>query len=502
MKVCLVSINAKSFTLPPYGVWVLKAYLDKYTPENNLEVDTEVFSFSTDTPLDIIQNTLISANPDIVGLSHYIWNDSQTISLLEHLKTSLKNDTKLIIGGPHADRSDERLIKFLEKGYLDAIIIGEGEKPIFHIVDSVFKGKDITPIDGIVCRSDSIFNNYTPQIHRLKQDINFLPNPYQISNELLEKSMISGSIQYETSRGCPFSCTFCDQGHKAYRSLTMDRIKSDLAFFATCKPKHIDFLDGTFNLSPKRTIELLNYLISINESTGCTFHAEIKPELLTSDEIKLMNKANFTSVELGLQSIHSPTLKTIKRRNNWDKLEKAVDDLLEEGIDVIVNTIIGLPGESLQLWYESLDYCFNLGRVRILSNVLKILPNTVLSQQVEEFGFEYQRENFNAVESTKALSKEDLHQAIIINKLVNMFWNQVDKPISIQMLTKYIYQNKFHKLLEDISNLLLSKPTLLKSSDFYEDILTIINDKSTISRKIKLQIEMQIKEDFAERVSV
>ncbi|MCG3055942.1 radical SAM protein, partial [Escherichia coli] len=118
----------------------------------------------------------------------------------------------------------------------------------------------------------------------------------------------------------------------------MERVKLDLSFFAAHKPKHIDFLDGTFNLSPKRTIELLNYLIEINESTGCTFHAEIKPELLTSEEIKLMKKANFTSVELGLQSIHTSTLKAIKRRNVWEKLEKSVENLLNEGIDVIVNT--------------------------------------------------------------------------------------------------------------------------------------------------------------------
>ncbi len=502
MKVCLISINAKSFSLPPYGVWVLKAYLDKYSPEKDLEIDTEILSFSSDTPMETIENAIANANPDLVGLSHYIWNDSQTINLLKQLHKVIKTDTKVIIGGPHADRTDERLIAYLERGLLDAIVIGEGEKPLFHIVECISKGEEITPIDGIVCREEKGLNSYKPQVHLLKQDINFLPNPYQISDELLESSITSGSIQYETSRGCPFSCTFCDQGHKAYRSLTMERVKLDLSFFAAHKPKHIDFLDGTFNLSPKRTIELLNYLIEINESTGCTFHAEIKPELLTSEEIKLMKKANFTSVELGLQSIHTSTLKAIKRRNVWEKLEKSVENLLNEGIDVIVNTIIGLPGETLQLWYESLDYCFNLGRVRVLSNVLKILPNTVMSQQVEEFGFEYRRENFNAIESTNALSKEDLHKAIVINKLVNMFWNQANKPISIQLLTHHIYKDKFHKLLEDISDLLLTEPQLLQVKDFHMEVLNRILDNSAVEEEKKFQIKVQIQKDFIQEVAV
>ncbi|OOQ93155.1 B12-binding domain-containing radical SAM protein [Bacillus cereus] len=495
MKVSIVSINAKGFTLPPYGAWVLKAYLDEYSSEFG-EVETEVLSFSYDVSITEIAQNIVKSNPDLLGFSHYIWNDSKTIKLLNFIKEELGLEKHIIVGGPHADRSDERLMNFLEKKKIDAIIIGEGEKPLYHITKCIYDKEVITPIEGIVCRHEGGINTYKPQVHIAKDDINYLPNPYIVCKELFDLSLKSGSIQYEGSRGCPFSCTFCDQGHKAYRKLTIERIKTDLDFFSQYNPNHIDFLDGTFNLTVKRTIELLNYLIDLNKRIGTTYHAEIKPELLTREEIILMKKANFRSVELGLQTIHKDTLLRIKRRNNYSKLEEAVQFLIDNDIEPIINTIIGLPGEGLELWYESLDYCFSLGRVKILSNVLKILPNTVMADEIDIYGFNFNRENFNAIESTNTLSFVELNKAIVVNKLVNMFWNKMNKPVSIQYLTNEIYSGKFHKLMEDIANRIIQHPTITSDINFKLHILEDLLESSLLDCNKKNIIRSKLKEEF------
>ncbi|QWU16166.1 Radical SAM superfamily enzyme YgiQ, UPF0313 family [Paenibacillus sophorae] len=453
MRICLFTINAKDFNLPPYGIWTIKTYLDYYKENYSLNIDVKIFSFNHESDPETILNTIENYNPDLIGASHYIWNDESILNIIRDLKMKMTN-ARIVIGGPHSDYKNQRLNDLLLTGILDAIVVGEGEEPFLKIVQSIISYGSIKPTNGVVCIEDGKVSSFIPQVVK-KGEIDYLPNPYIVSKEVLEESLINGSIQYETSRGCPFNCSFCDQGHKSYRSLSMSRIKDDLDFFAKYRPKHIDFLDGTFNLSPLRTIEVLEHLISLD--LDWTIHAEIKPENLSFEEILLMKKANFKSVELGLQSIHLGTLKLIKRRNDYKKIEETVTNLNSFGINVTVNTIIGLPDETLENWFETLDYCFNIGKVQIVSNLLKLLPNTILFDQIERFQYEYRIDNFNSIIKSKHFSEQDIKYALIINRIVDLFWNKNNMPDYIKNIVQNLYSNKFHLLLIDISNILLDK---------------------------------------------
>ncbi|TGV31337.1 B12-binding domain-containing radical SAM protein [Mesorhizobium sp. M00.F.Ca.ET.186.01.1.1] len=498
MRVCLFTINAKGFELPPFALWVLKAYIHQYGPENNVNADISVLSFPEEMPVETIIDRISLEKPDVIGASHYIWNDEKMMSILPVLKEAVGNSV-VIAGGPQVDATDTRLISLLENGSMDALVIGEGEQPLLHALRCIAEGSEIKPVEGLVCKEGNRINPLVPQLLLKGTSIDYLPNPYRVIPELMHRSLEAGSIQYETSRGCPFSCTFCDQGHKAYRSLSMERIKDDLAFVSKFNPKHIDFLDGTFNLNPKRTIEILNYLIDLN--VDWTFHAEIKPENLTDEEIRLMAKANFRTVELGLQTIHANTLKAIKRQNRWDALERTVKSLNEAGIEIVVNTIIGLPGETLTDWYETLDYCFGLGRVRILSNTLKILPNTIMATQIEDYGFIYDKENFNAITSTKTLSSLDLKMAQTINALVHLFWNEADMPVSVRLITEQVFKGKFHRLLVNICTLMLEHPQLLSTPNYKATLLNrLLIDIETDYIDLQ-QIKHQINKDFVNGVN-
>ncbi|MED1625117.1 B12-binding domain-containing radical SAM protein [Bacillus pseudomycoides] len=494
MKICLFNIKAKDFSLPPYGIWVLKSYLDFYSEANGLNIDVKCLTFEHNTPYKDIYHELVSERPDLIGVSHYIWNDSSTMNILNKLKTDIFYPVNIIVGGPHVSVADKRLVSLLEQQKIDAMIIGEGEIPLLHIVNCLHSQEDISPIPGILCESN-IREGYVPQFFKTNENINYLPNPYLNEKELLNESVNVGVIQYETSRGCPFTCTFCDQGHKPYRSLTIERIKEDLTYFSTKGIKHISFLDSTFNLSPKRTVEILKNLIHLNKEW--TFHAEIKPENLTSTEIDLMAQANCYSVELGLQSVNEPTLKFIKRRNNWKRIEDNVTQLLNKNINVIVNTIIGLPGEGIKEWFATLDYCFNLGRIKIYSNILKILPNTDMFEQIEEFEFNFNVEKFNAIESTKTFTKEQIKKAITINKLVNLFWNDVNTPNSIVEIVQKGYEGKFHRFLESLYFYLINNPNLLNENFRVNTLKKIIEDK-----KLEEELVYKVNNDFEVRVGI
>lgn len=486
MKICLFTINAKNFTLPPYGIWVLKAYIEKYAPVLGIDVEVHIQVFDSETSIDEIANTISILNPTVVGGSHYIWNDNKMLAVLPKLREKLSN-THILLGGPHTEIKDERLIRLMKEKVVDGFIIGEGEIPLLNVINDIYKHGEIFPTQGLYCMKEEEFIRFSPLILPSGKHINFLPNPYEVLDDLTEVSLLNGSIQYETSRGCPFSCTFCDQGHKRYRSLTMDRIKKDLKLFSTWNVGHIDFLDGTFNLNPKRTIEILEYLIELNQDW--TFHAEIKPELLTEKEIELMKQANFKTVELGLQSIHSDTLKVVKRRNNWNKLEQTVEILLRHDVEVVINTIIGLPNETLNNWYESLNYCFNLGNVIILSNILKILPNTEMSEQTDLYGFKYDINNFNAITETNTFSQEDIKMAVLVNRLVNIYWNNAGRPKSIRQIVSEYYRNNFHEFLEELALFILNLNQVnFKDIYFKKNILKSFSEEKQFNQRILDQI--------------
>ncbi|WP_431090301.1 B12-binding domain-containing radical SAM protein [Paenibacillus sp. 8b26] len=496
MKLCLLTINAEGFDLPPYGIWILKAFINKYASVNSINVDVIVSSFNYQTSNETVVDYLNNINCDVIGFSMYIWNHIQIKELIHELKSKQQFfNTKLVLGGPHVSFDNKELKELVENNILDALVVGEGEKPLLHILKCLSMNQNITAYKGVYTlykehpelSSDLI-------IYDDNENINYLPNPYIELPELMDESLEKESIQYETSRGCPFNCTFCDQGHKPYKSITMERIESDLKFFADKNTKHTSFLDGTFNLSNKRTIKLLNLLTTYSRSW--TFHAEIKPENLKLEEIQLMAQANCLSVELGLQSAHEKTLRLIKRRNNWSKIEQNVKYLIDYNIEVNVNTIIGLPEESLNDWYETLDYCFNLGNVKILSNVLKILPNTVMAEQIKQFGFDFDSTNYT-IRKTNTFKKEEIEIATVINRLVDLFWNRTGTPSIIRTITKELFNGRFSLFLEELFYFLLKKPTLLEQQSYFYDSIYSFTQSLGIQTELKKIINNQLEKDYS-----
>jgi radical SAM superfamily enzyme YgiQ (UPF0313 family) len=441
MRVLLFSINATSFNFPPYGSWCLKAFLR----HNENEIKTsdalivDVISFTTDDALDEIATVVASYKPDLIGASHYIWNDAALISLLPILRRAVGSDPCIIVGGPHCEVSDPRLMRALHDCDVDALVVGEGEQPLLEISKRVSANSSLSEIPGVLTRSATAgYSSYQPQSYG-RGDLDYLPFPYATLPEFAELSLKAGSFQIETSRGCPYKCTFCDQGHKFYRTYSKDRLVADLSLVAAHRPKHIDFLDGTFNLSSKRITLILSTLLE-NGFEG-SIHAEVKPDTLTEPDVTLMKRARFRSVELGFQSTHEDTLATVKRGMKRERIEASVRLLKEHSIDVYINTIIGLPGETVSMWFDSIDYCYRLGDINIESNLLKILPNTEMFEEADALGLAYSRNDLNALISTRTMSANDIRLARSVNRLISLLWNKREDKSALRRIIQDFYSD-------------------------------------------------------------
>ncbi|WP_433714033.1 B12-binding domain-containing radical SAM protein [Nocardia sp. CA-084685] len=474
-----MSVNARNFHLPPYGVWALKAFVDHYSDEHGLEVEVKVISLSAEISVDNILECLRVESPNLIGLSHYIWNDGVTLALAGVLKSELP-EAAVIMGGPHTDSNDMRLTGLVSAGKVDALVIGEGERPLLAILEDLSRGQDIQPSTGVYCMPHAAGQvKLQRQIFTPRDSLDYLPNPYLVCPELLEQSIAAGSVQYQTSRGCPFSCTFCDQGHQAYRTLSDERIRKDIELFASRATSHIDFLDGTFNLKPSRTEFVLEKLISAEQPW--TFHAEIKPDHLTDPEMDLLTIAGCESVELGLQTIHQSTQRAIKRRNNLEKFRSVVESLLRRDIQVVVDTIVALPNETLSDWLETVDFCSSLGDVVIQSNLLKLLPNTVLLAQQQEFGYSYDLDLYNAVTESNRMNGDDIRTAVVLTKLIDIYWNS-----QLRARTRRIMEERFEGRLSGVLRTVLEaisdSPGLVAGGNFVDESFRLLESPATVAR--------------------
>jgi len=199
----------------------------------------------------------------------------------------------------------------------------------------------------------------------------------------------------------------------------LDTVQSELIELVSNGARKVIFLDPTFNFHRTRTEQLLKFIT--NNLPGLSIHAEIKAELLIETEMDLLAAIPNTSVEIGLQSSNKRTLQKIKRSINIDRLRVSVKALSSRGINIIVNTIYGLPDECFDDWCRSLDFAYSLGEnVIVTANHLRILPNTEMDYEKEKYGFLVDLEDGCRVLSTKSMTSNEIALAEKMSHVLNL----------------------------------------------------------------------------------
>ncbi len=358
-KILLTAINAR-FSHSNLALMYLRGAAE------GLPFEVEIAEYTIKRPVEEIAHDISVREPHAVALSVYIWNSSMIKKLAPIIK-SMMPESLIIMGGPEVSFNPEKWLS--EVSSIDFIVTGPGEAPFRRLLES-----DLRHGDRIISGGSGHFSQI-PFPYR-KADFDRLRGRY---------------IYYESSRGCPFRCSYCLSSRQEHRleSRSIEDVKRELDFMASQGPRYIKFVDRTFNCDRRRSREIWRYIIESFSGMETCFHFEVFPALLEDEDFRILAavRPGLMQFEMGIQSIHEKTLSAVNRNGSWPAIRRNIQRLLSEThIHAHVDLIAGLPFEDIQGVAESFNEIYLLSAHHFQMGFLKVLPGTEMSQKRDEFG--------------------------------------------------------------------------------------------------------------------
>ncbi len=452
---------------------------------NDKRVQFKEFTIN-EKPYDIM-SSIYELGCDAVLFSCYIWNIECVLEVAELLK-SVSPHTQIILGGPEVSYNSVEVLKKYD--FVDAIMRGESEETFKEYLVS---GIDI---DGVTLRkNECIVENDDREVI---EDISVLPFPYSDADLEENKNKL---IYYESSRGCPFRCSYClsSISHKL-RLKDIEIVKNELFQFIHHNVKIVKFVDRTFNADKKRTVELLEFLIENAQDT--TFHFEVAADIIDDEILSVLERApkGLFQFEIGVQSTNECTISSIDRKTDFNKLTKVVKKIKSMGnIHIHLDLIAGLPYEDINSFKKSFDDVFMLSPHMLQLGFLKLLHGTKIRGQKDEFDYKFTSKPPYEILSNKFLSFDDIKLLKGIDLVVDKFYNSGDFENSLKYLMRdynspfefFVSLYEFYKA-EGYEKVGVSKQTLYdilyffnKEDQLFCDILKydfLLNNKPRIMR--------------------
>ena len=409
MKIALISLNAK---------YIHTNLAIRYLAECVREAHhTEVFDFTIhDQPLKMAEE-VYTYQPDLIGLSVYLWNRDETIRLAKILKRVLP-ETFLLLGGPEVMADPEDFMGKCEE--IDAVVQGEGEAPFLELVTALTKKTGIETVANLTWREGLMIhrNGQKPPLARMDD----VPFPYDNEKEWNPNKI----YYYESSRGCPFACSFCMSSlDRAVRSLSWERVKSDLNRMLTANIGLVKFVDRTFNWDRQRALDIWRYLIE-HYNAEMVFHFEIAADLLDPETIQWLAHvpSGYFQFEIGVQSTNKCTLQAVDRQTDLAKLFANVQDLKNCGnIHLHLDLIVGLPFEDCSSFRDSFNHLYNAGGHMLQVGFLKLLPGTAIHAQASEWDYQYMPDPPYQVLSNRWLSFAEICHLNMLESVFEIYSN-------------------------------------------------------------------------------
>ncbi|MGL5901428.1 MAG: B12-binding domain-containing radical SAM protein, partial [Cetobacterium sp.] len=369
-KTILVGINSQ-FIHTNLGIRFLKSYVEKYS-----ELTLEIYESNINSQVQTIITDLFNLEADHYIFSTYIWNKEFVFRIIKELK-KIKPNAKITLGGPEVTYNAEESLR--ENSSIDYVLIGEGEKVLLN-----FLTKKKEEQRGVAFLRNGEFKYLGDEFPI--ENLDSIPFPYT-DEELKENIKI---LYYESSRGCPFSCSYCLSSiDKGVRYWSLDRVKEDLKKFIDSGIELVKFVDRTYNLRKDRYLGIWQYLLD-NYKEGVTFHFEINANIFDEEVIEFLKKVpeHYFQFEIGVQSINKETMNSINRRNLLERLRNNIK-AISKNIHLHVDLIAGLPHDTYETFKDSFDYVYELDSEMIQLGFLKILNGTRISKEIEEYNYKY-----------------------------------------------------------------------------------------------------------------
>ena len=425
-------------------------YLKAFTKD--LDFQGDIKEFSINDRVENILEGIIEEKPDVVAFSCYIWN-MEFVNRLAELIKLVDPNIEILYGGPEVSYEGK---EFLENHPGEYVIVGEGEKTFREFVLYKLGEGKIEDIKGLNYKRDrKVFEN--PK--RPEMDMNELVFPYTYEEDINNKI-----VYYEASRGCPFKCKYClSSVMHGVRFLDVERVKKELKYFMERGLKLVKFVDRTFNCNREYTVELLKYLSE--QDTETRFHFEVAADLLTEEQIEILNNApkGRFQLEVGVQTTNNEVLHNINRYITYENIkEKVLKVASGKNVMQHLDLIAGLPGEDLESFKKSFNDVHAIRPDEIQLGFLKLLKGSSMREEAEKWGIVYSPYAPYEIIRSKDISYEEL---LLLKKVE-------------AMVDKYYNSCKFNNVIKFFLDI-YDKPF-----DFYYDLAMFFEEKGNFKRSI------------------
>ena len=472
MKILLVACNAK-YIHSNLAVYDLQAYASDYADHIVLK------EYTINQQKDDIMRDIYLEHPDVVCVSCYIWNLSFVKELMADLIKILPG-ADFWAGGPEVSYDAEKFLT--ENSEFKGVMVGEGEETFKELAGYYVEKnpQDLKDMTGICYRDgDQIIHNGWRQI----MDLSSIPFIYKDLSEF--KNRI---IYYESSRGCPFSCSYCLSSiDKKLRFRDTETVKKELQLFIDNKVPQVKFVDRTFNCKHDHAMAIWKY-INEHDNGVTNFHFEISADLLREEELQEMStmRPGLIQLEIGVQSTNPDTIKAIHRTMDFEKLKGIVDRIHSFGnIHQHLDLIAGLPYEDYDSFRHSFNDVYALKPQQLQLGFLKVLKGSHMMEMCREYGIVYKTQEPYEVLSTKWLDYDHVLKLKTVENMVEVYYNSGQFQNTLEYLENFfpdafsIYERLGSFYMEkgygDVSHTRMRRYEILL--EFLEDVPEISMDQ-------------------------
>lgn len=409
MKVLLTAINAK-YIHSNLAVYSLRAYAGKYAQQ------TEIAEYTINQTMDDILSDIYRKKPDILCLSCYLWNILYVEQLITEIHKVLPK-MQIWLGGPEVSYNAVSVME--QYPQVTGVMCGEGEETFLELMEYWNQEREsLDTIKGIVYRENGTCRQNPP---RPVMDLSKVPFVYDHIEDFQNKI-----IYYESSRGCPFSCSYCLSSiDKCLRFRNLELVKKELQFFIDHEVPQVKFVDRTFNCKHSHSMAIWTYLKE-HDRGKTNFHFEVAADLLNEEEMELIAsmRPGLIQLEIGIQSTNPETITEIRRKMNFEEVKRIVKRVQEKGnVHQHLDLIAGLPYEDYERFAQSFRDVYALHPEQLQLGFLKVLKGSYMHEKTEDYQLLYQDRSPFEVLSTKWLSYDDVIRLKGVEEMVEVYYN-------------------------------------------------------------------------------
>ena len=428
MKILLTAINAK-YIHSNLAVYSLRACAGEYRDQ------VEIAEFTINNQKDYILERIYKKKPEVLCFSCYIWNLDYVESVSREFH-KLCPEVPIWVGGPEVSYEVEAFLQTHPQ--ITGVMIGEGEKTFREVCAYYSNGGDLGKISGIAfqekesAKEEAARVVFTPA--REPMDMSSIPFCYDTMEDFSNRI-----IYYESSRGCPFSCSYCLSSiDKKLRFRNIELVKKELQFFIDQKVPQIKFVDRTFNCNHAHAMAIWKF-IKENDNGVTNFHFEISADLINEEELALISdmRPGLIQLEIGVQSTNQATIEEIHRTMKLDRLQEVVRKIQAGGnIHEHLDLIAGLPYEDYATFRNSFNEVYSWKPNQLQLGFLKVLKGSYMYDHQQEYEIIYHDQPPYEVLSTRWLSFSDVLRIKQVEEMLEVYYNSGQFEITMKLMEK------------------------------------------------------------------